>query len=274
MCHHRVDGDEEGFCYLFVGEALNDLHDDFLLSLAQGFARWFALGLEGFFYRLASASANILFQATDAFSKERVLHVAMAVQVFVRHEDVHEHFAHERCAVVAGIVLHDDALQLAQALLDVGVLLVVLLLDAAERLLGQSTLQKCLDIRMHVIVLEGHVVLHLLCILVVETEDKHGQAVAAGKVDGLEQLTSYARQTEVNKVAVGILKVSDECRYVHLLHHLADASMGRVFHIVDYGQERADVHSSTAASSANSLVAKAKLNAKAANNLFFSSACA
>ena len=109
--------------------------------------------------------------------------------------------------------------------------------------------------------------LHLLCILVVETEDEHGQAVAAGEVDGLEQLTSYAWQTEVNKVAVGVLKVSDECRYVHLLHHFADASMGRVFHIVDYGQERADVHSGTAASGANSLVAKAKLNAKAANNL-------
>ena len=103
----------------------------------------------------------------------------MAVEVFIGHEDVHEHFSHEGCAVIAGIIFHDDALELAQTLLDVGVLFVVLFLDAVEGFLWQSTLQKGFDVGMNVGVLEGHVSLHLLCVLVVEAQNQHSEAITA-----------------------------------------------------------------------------------------------
>jgi len=193
--------------------------------------------------------------------------VAVAVEVFVRHKDVHEDFAHERCVVVAGIVLHDDALQLRQALLDAGVLVVVLLLDASERLLRQMALEQGLDVGMDMGVLEGHVSFHLLRVLVVESEDKHGEAVAAGEVDGLEQLAADARQSEIDEVAVGVLQIGDEGRYVHLLDHLADACMGRVLDVVDDGEERADIHSGGTAGGTHRLVAEAEFNAEAADDL-------
>ncbi len=264
MRHHGIDRDEEGFGYLLVGEALHDLHDDFLLALAEGVVRRFALLLAAIGNGLSALQPDFMLEPVDALGKERVLHVAMAVEVFVRHENVHEHFAHERCVVVAGVVLHDDALELAEALLDAGVLLVVLFLDASEGFLWQVPLQQRLHIGMHMVVLEGHVPLHLLCILVVEAQDEHRQAVSAGEVDGLEQLAPDARQAEIDEVAVGVLQVGDERRHIHLLRHLADAGVCGVFHIVDDRQECADIHSGIAASGLHRLVAKAELDAETA----------
>jgi len=37
--HHGVDGDEEGFGYLLVGEALGDVYDDVLLPVAEDIVR-------------------------------------------------------------------------------------------------------------------------------------------------------------------------------------------------------------------------------------------
>ena len=143
-----------------------------------------------------------MLESAYAFGEECVLHVAVAVEVFVCHEDVHEHFAHELCAVVAGVVLDDDVLEFCQAFLDAGVLFVVLLFDVAECFDGESSLQECFDEGVDVFVLEGHVVAHFLCVLVVEAQDEHCQAVACGEVDGFEELAPDAWQTEIDEVAV------------------------------------------------------------------------
>ena len=268
MRHDGVDRDEERLGYLFVREAFHDLHDDFLLALAQvaglGRLRLFLLLLR---HGFAATAAHIVLQPADALGKERVLHVAVAVQVFVRHEDVHEDLAHERGVVVAGIVFHDDALQLGEAFLDAGVLFVVLFLYIGKRLVRQASLQQGLDVGVHVGVLERHVALHLLGIFVVETQDKHGDAVGARQVERLQELAPDARQTEVHEVAVRVLQVGDECRQVDLLGHLADTRMCGVLHVVHDGEEGIGVHACGAAGGPHGLVAEAEADAEAADDL-------
>ena len=72
---------------------------------------------------------------------------------------------------------------------------------------------------------------------------------------------------EIDEIGVGVLQVGDERGHIHLLHHLADAGVGGVLHVVDDGEERARVHSGIAASGAHGLVAEAKLDAETANDL-------
>ena len=55
---------------------------------------------------------------------------------------------------------------------------------------------------MDVGVLESHVAFYFLCIFIVEAKDEHGETVAAGEVNGFEQLATDAGQTEIDEVAV------------------------------------------------------------------------
>ena len=134
--------------------------------------------------------------------------MAMAEQVFFRHEKVYQHVVEQLRVAVCGIILDDDAFQFGEAFFKLCVVVVMLMrqfVDVHVRT-GFHALHQIAHIRMDMLVLVIHVTSDFRSELVVKLQDEKCNLIARRTVYRFYQFTPDGRQTELHKVIMRAAK--------------------------------------------------------------------
>ena len=143
-------------------------------------------------------------QLDDTRHEQIILDIVVRRQILRTSENIEQH-AIQFIAAIGRIILDDNILQFIQSGLD-------LVMAAAENLDTISTVilsfEQCTDIREHNPLLILHVFLYLLHILIIITENRLSDI--APRVDRLNQFTADRRQSESQKIVMGVVQIGNQ----------------------------------------------------------------
>ena len=194
----------------------------------------------------------------------------MAEKVFLRHEQINQHIVQKLRVTVRGIILDDDALQFGKALLDLGMIVMMLMgkfVDVHLRI-GLHSRHEVGHISVDVLVLIVHVAAHFCGKLIIKLQDKEGYLVACRTVDGLDELAADGRKPELHEIIVRTAQISHQGRErqrVHRVGHIDRPPVGA--DKIHHRQESGCVHARRLARLGHRVVAKSQAESKPTDHL-------